>query len=230
MVVLLLGASGKLGTKLSEELLNQDIIFYDPSSKECDITQPNSLKRYILDISPDIIIHSAGFVDTKGCEDNKQKCLEVNVLSTYHLTKICREKNIRLVYISSEYVFNGSEEEYTPNSGLNPMNTYGLSKASSEFIVKTLNNYLIIRSPFVRYETFPYEFAFTDQYTSRQYLDKIPKDIIKLSLSLKIGISHIVGKYQSLYELALETNPKISPSTTFPEFKSLLPLNLKLVK
>jgi len=230
MVVLLLGGSGKLGIKLSKELSNKNITFYNPDSKECNITDYNNLEKYIIKTSPDIILHSAGFVDTKGCEEDRQKCLDVNVLSTYYLAKICRKNNIRLVYISSEYVFNGADEEYTPNSSLNPISVYGLSKASSEFIVKTLKNYLIIRSPFVRYETFPYEFAFTDQYTSRQYLGNISEDIITHSLSSKNGVIHIVGKYQSLYDLALETNPNVLPSTTFTELRSVLPLNLKLVE
>jgi|MDSZ01.2.fsa_nt_gb dTDP-4-dehydrorhamnose reductase len=228
--LLVLGGSGKLGKFLLEELnLTPKIQYNAPSSLECDITDFNQLESVIKTFTPNIIIHTAGFVDTTGCENDKQKCLDINVLGTLNVVKLCRKYSIRLVYISSEYVFDGTKSSYTPESALKPINTYGISKACGELIVKTLDNYLIIRAPFIRKSTFPYEYAFIDQYTCRQYVDEISSDIIKNTLSKTVGIVHIVGKYQSVYELAKKTNPNVKPIQINEDLKQVLPTYLNLI-
>lgn len=229
--VLLFGASGNLGKGLKHILNKQKITHITPSREQCDITDFDKVYSFINTTQPNIIIHSAGYVDTEGCEQNKQLCLDNNVLGTFNIVKVCRSNNIRLIYISSEYVFPGNcFDTYTPHSIPNPKNTYGISKTCSEFLVKTLNNYLVIRAPFIRDNIFPYEYAFIDQHTSRQYICQITEDIINASLSDNIGIKHIVGEYQSVYDLAKLTNPKVKSIKTPDNLKKILPLNLNLVE
>lgn len=227
--ILLLGGSGKLGKYLVKELnITPDTEYLAPTHKECDITNYKQLKNVIHEYQPNIIIHAAGFVDTQGCENDKQKCLDINVGGTYNIVKVCRRYHIKLVYISSEYVFEGLDIPYTPQSSPKPINTYGISKACGELVTKTLDNHLIIRAPFIRTPSFPYEYAFTDQYTCRQYVNKISSDIIKNTLSKIVGIVHIVGKYQSVYELAKETNPNVKPIQMNGDLKQILPTYLNL--
>jgi len=226
--ILLLGATGKLGKHLVNQINYLKINLTTPTHKECPIEDYNKLYNNIVKQKPNIIIHAAGYVNTEGCEKNKQRCLDSNVLGTFNIVKICRSLNIRLIFISSEYVFSGEEKEYTINSKVNPKNTYGISKVCGEFIVKTLDNYLVIRSPFIRDTKFPYEYAFQDQFTSRQYIHQIVDKILNLSLSNNIGIKHIVGKYQSVYDLAKQSKPDVKPIKTPTNLKKLLPMNLNL--
>lgn len=227
--ILILGGSGKLGKEVTKSLNKIKCNFIAPTHTECDITNFNSLENIIKLEKPNIIFHSAGLIDTEKCETDRQLCLDVNVIGTYNIIKCCRKYNIRLVFMSSEYVFSGEEEKYSCNSAINPKNIYGLSKGCGELMVKTLDDYLIIRSPFIRSVTFPYEFAFNDQFTSRQYVHQIVDDIIDYIFSSKRGIYHIVGKYQSVYELALETNSNVKPISTPEKLREVLPMKLNLI-
>ena len=226
--ILLLGATGKLGVHLVNQINHLKINLLTPTHKECPIENYNTLYNTIKNEKPNIIIHAAGYVNTEGCENDKQLCLDSNVLGTFNIAKICRLLNIKLVFISSEYVFGGDEDEYTISSKVNPKNTYGISKACGEFIVKTLDNYLVIRAPFIRDKKFPYKYAFKDQFTSRQYVHQIVDKIINLSLSNEIGIKHIIGKYQSVYDLAKQSKPDVKPINTPEKLKNILPMNLNL--
>ena len=228
--ILLLGGSGKLGTELQNELNKKSINYIAPSHSDCDIENLHQLFQIIQKEQPTVIIHSAGCIDTEKCETDKQYCLDVNVIGTYNVIKCCRSLNIRLVFISSEYVFNGKTSAvYSKDSGIDPINSYGLSKGCGELMTKTLNNYLIIRSPFIRSTTFPYDNAFIDQYTTRQYIHEITKEIIEYAVSEEIGVHHIVGTYQSVYELAKQTNKNVKPISTPDKLKNILPMELRLV-
>ena len=142
---------------------------------------------------------------------------------------MCRARSIKLVYISSDNVFDGLSKKYFPGSPLCPKNVYGLSKASSEFMVRTLNNYLVIRAPFLRTEKFIYENAFVDQFTVRQYVDKAAKDIVECIGKNLSGIKHISGKYQSVYDLAKQTKSTVGKAKTPKALKDILPMELNLV-
>ena len=229
MKIVLLGATGRLGRYLVKELQNRDLDFSTPTHEECSIEYMDHLENMLETYKPDLIIHSAGFVDTERCEEQRDLCLETNVLGTYNIVKLCSENKIRLAFISSEYIFSGEDEEYSINSALTPKNVYGLSKACGEFMVKTLEDYVILRAPFIRSPQFPYPFAFADQFTCRRYVHDTTKDIIDYSISNDQGIKHILGKYQSVYELAKETKDDVMPMNTSEDLKKLLPTNLKLI-
>jgi len=223
--IILFGGSGHLGSNILKNLK-----CISPRHNEIDLSKYCDLEKNPIFSDANTIVHSAGYVDTEGCEDDPNKCLENNVMTTYNLVKICRSKNIKLVYISSEYVFDGESLEYRPSSPVSPKNIYGLCKASSEFIVKTLKNYLIIRAPFIRTDKFMYPSAFKDQYTVRQYVDKVAKDIAQCITGGETGIKHIVGKYQSVYELAKKTNPNVVGIETPEHLQKILPMKLNLVE
>jgi len=230
MKIFLLGGTGKLGRRLIEVLKRKNIDFFSPTHSECEIEDIEQIRKYIEIEKPNVILHSAGFVDTLKAEVSREKCVEVNVLGTYNIVYLCREYGIRLVYISTEYVFSGEEDVYVPSSSMDPKNIYGLTKGCGELIVRTLNDYIIIRSPFIRDVVFPYEQAFTNQYTSRQYVHEITEDIINCSVSNEIGIKHIVGKYQSVYELAKQTKPDVGGIELSKDMEKYIPLKLNLIE
>ena len=224
MRILVLGGSGSLGTHLCNGLKDRNIVFDSPSSAECDITNPKD--KYFRDV--DIVIHSAGYVNTMKAEQDREKCIDVNVLGTNNVVSLCRKFNKRLVYISSEYVFSGKISPYTAESGVDPINVYGMTKACGELLVKTLSDYLIIRSPFIRDTIFNHKCAFHDQYTNRQYVHEIVDDILSLSIEPIIGVKHIVGKHQSVLELAKQTKNDIVGVSMPDSIKGIVPCKLEL--
>ena len=227
MKILLLGGSGNLGGQIKLKLSRRNIKFNSPDKKECNVKRLGTIENYIRDA--DVVIHAAGFINLLDAENHPEECIDINVLGTHNVVKMCRFYQKRLVYISTDTVFSGDNPPYTINSGVNPKNVYGMTKACGELLVKTLKNYLIIRPPFIRDTIFNHNKAFSNQYTSRQYVDKIVDDIIDVSITEDIGTKHIVGKYQTILELARETKSEIE-SIEIPEnLKSILPSRLELI-
>ncbi len=229
MKVLLFGGTGILGKQITKKLEMGEHDFLSLGSANCSIDDSFDVYDTIIEYDPDIVIHCAGFVNTAEAEKYPDRCIEVNVNGTSNIVGVCRTLDKRLVYISSEYVFDGSEDEYTTESGLKPIGVYGLTKACGELIVKTLENHMIIRAPFWRDETFNVPKAFKDQYTCRQYVHEVVDDILSASFSKEVGVKHIVGKYQSLYDLAIETKPEIEGIDMPEKFRGILPMKIKLI-
>lgn len=227
MKILLLGGSGTLGEQIKLKLSERNIDFCSPIRKECNIKLPETIGKHIQ--NADVVIHAAGFVNLLDAEKYPEKCIDINVLGTHNVVKMCRFYKKRLVYISTDTVFSGDNPPYTINSGVNPKNVYGMTKACGELLVKTLKNYLIIRPPFIRDTIFNHNKAFSNQYTSRQYVDKIVDDIIDVSITEDIGTKHIVGKYQTILELARETKSEIEGIEIPENLKNILPVNLELI-
>jgi dTDP-4-dehydrorhamnose reductase len=138
------------------------------------------------------------------------KCMETNVVGTFNIIKSINENNIKLVHISTEHVFDGEKGDYTTNDLINPITKYAKSKAAAEIIATMYSNSLIIRTSFYSH-TFPYEKAFTDQWTTKDYIDIIAPKILKLALSDKKGIHHCCSKKRTIYDIAKIRNPNVKP-------------------
>ena len=226
--VFITGGSGALGKVLIKQL-KTGLEFYDvlsPSSKDCNILDFKNLESIIKKYSPNIIIHLAAFVDTFGCENDIKKAIDVNVIGTANLVKLCLDIDCTFVYISSEYVFSGEKGNYTTTDRLDPLNVYGKTKASSEYLVSTLPDYKIIRAPFIR-KIYPK--VFTDQYCSRYFIDEISAKIIKNIFFNYDNITHIASERMSLYDLYLKKGIKAEPILMSEEQKKTLPKDTSLI-
>jgi dTDP-4-dehydrorhamnose reductase len=225
MKIFITGGSGYLGQKLIKSLLSDHIV-YAPDKEECNVTYLENINTVIKPFSPELVIHLAAFVDTFGCENDIKKALDINVTGTINVTKACSDLNCKLVYISSEYVFNGDKGNYSIEDRLDPINVYGKTKAAAEYIVSTLLNYQIIRAPFIR-QIYPK--VFTDQYCSRYFLDEIVEKIINNIFNNKEKIVHISSERMSLYDLYLKKGIKAEPITMSEEQKRTLPKDTSLI-
>lgn len=201
MIILLTGGSGRLGSEL--ETLIKGIIA--PSSTELDIKNPVSINNNINLYQPDIIVHAAAYTDVSNAENDRENCWRTNVEGTRNLARACSKFQIPLIYISTDYVFYGDTGNYKEDDSLGPVcNYYSLSKLVAEEIVKTLEDYLIIRTSF-RPREWAYPKAFHDLYTSQDYVDIIAPDIALAIMNyekINYKIVHIARERKSAYELA----------------------------
>ena len=219
MNLLLTGGSGLLGSELIKTYYafpdicykhNINSLLKAPSSEELDICTFDSCKSAIEKYKPNIIIHAAAFTSPPRCNQNPQKARNTNIMGTVNLLNACENynKNIKFVYISTDYVFDGKKGSYSPDDLINPVNKYAITKAAGELAVKTYDNHLIIRTSFCE-KQFPYEKAFVDQYTSRDYIDIIAPLILEHSISNKTGIIHVGTERKTVYELAAKRKPDV---------------------
>ncbi|MGC9977059.1 MAG: dTDP-4-dehydrorhamnose reductase [Syntrophales bacterium] len=147
MKVLILGHKGMLGSDLFLRLL----AFHDVTGRDIDdfdITSLEDCQKVISDTEPDIVINAAAYTDVDGCESNRDKCFSVNAKGVKNITLSCRERGIRIVHFSTDYVFDGKKQEpYLEDDTCCPINVYGQSKLAGEQHLKQLSdNFLLIRS------------------------------------------------------------------------------------
>ena len=154
MKVLVTGVKGQLGYDVVNELEKQNIEAVGVDIKEMDITDSASVNKVIKEVNPDAVIHCAAWtaVDAAEDEDKKEKVKLVNVDGTQNIANVCKELDIKMMYISTDYVFNGEgTEPWQPDcKDYAPQNVYGQTKLDGELAVaNTLNKYFIVRIAWV---------------------------------------------------------------------------------
>lgn len=153
MTVLVTGAKGQLGRELTNLLKQQNIDFIAYDSQEMDITDFDKTLSIIKDIKPSVVYHCAAYTAVDLAEDEgKEMNYLVNVDGTKNVAQACKEVGATLVYISTDYVFDGKTREtpYMETDKTSPINEYGKAKLLGEQAVQEiLNNYYIIRTSWV---------------------------------------------------------------------------------
>lgn len=198
MRVLLLGSSGTLGKELQK--LNADIIC--PTHSECNIDVRGEIHNIFGIHKPDIVIHAAAVIDNRLIEKNPIKALETNIIGSANIAICCLYYNIRLVYISTDYVYSdGSHGNYKETDPLQPFNLYASTKLGGEMSVKAVKNHLIIRTSFGK-NTFDYKEAFTDKWSSKCYVDEIAPMILEAAMSPLTGVLNLGTERKTLFDHA----------------------------
>jgi dTDP-4-dehydrorhamnose reductase len=133
MRVTLFGASGLLGQELVHELSSEQDQLTAPSSKDADLRDRARVREVIQDSPPDWILLSAAYTDVDGCESNRDLAFAVNCEGAVNVAEAAREAGSRLLFVSTDYVFDGSKRSpYETSDPRNPASVYGESKARAE--------------------------------------------------------------------------------------------------
>lgn len=142
MKILITGASGMLGADLQAVLSpDHELVLTDVAGDviPMDITDPESVMSVMEEHRPDVVIHSAAYTDVDGCERDPDKAFLVNGTGTKNVAAACREFDASMVYISTDFVFDGEKgEPYTENDPTNPLGAYGASKLAGETHVRDI--------------------------------------------------------------------------------------------
>lgn len=154
MKVLVTGVKGQLGFDVVNELKEKNIEAVGVDIEEMDITDKASVDKVIKEVNPDAVIHCAAWtaVDAAEDEDKQKKVKLVNVNGTQNIADVCKELDIKMMYISTDYVFNGEgTEPWQPDcKDYAPQNVYGQTKLDGELAVaNTLDKYFIVRIAWV---------------------------------------------------------------------------------
>ena len=199
--ILLTGGTGLLGT----ELLKLDAEIGAPGRNDLNIIDDAAVARYIADYHPDVIIHAAAITDNREIEDDPSEALDVNIHGIASIAKACLGMRIRLVYLSTDYVYSGDRGNYSESDEVAPTNLYAWTKLAGEVAVRAVPNHLIIRTSFGD-NYFPYPVAFSDKWSSKEYVDLIALDILEAARSPLTGIINIGGPRRTIYEYAVTRN------------------------
>lgn len=149
--ILVTGASGQLGHDVVEEIRRRGLACDAPTSEEMDITDQDSVLDWIGTACPQAVIHCAAYTAVDKAEDEAELCWRVNVEGTRNVARACWDTGSKMVYISTDYVFDGSgSEPWETGDKTGPLNVYGESKLAGEQMVRAiLDDYFIVRISWV---------------------------------------------------------------------------------
>jgi dTDP-4-dehydrorhamnose reductase len=208
--ILVTGANGQLGYDVVKELQKQNIECYGASRQDFDIVDFEATEKFITNYMPDAVIHCAAYTAVDKAEDEQGLCYLVNASATENIAEICRKINAPMLYISTDYVFDGIKEGfYEVDDKPNPINVYGKTKLLGEQAVqRILNKYFIVRISWV-FGEHGNNFVKTmlrlgkerkeinvvsDQYGSPTYTADLAPLLIEMIQTDRYGIYHVTNE------------------------------------
>ena len=222
------GGNGRFATVLKKAVNSKN--YYFPSKSQMNILNLKSLEKYLRIKKPKYFIHVAALSRPMGIHDKKiSKSIDMNIIGTCNVVKVCEKMKIKLIYFSTGYVYPGVRGNYNENDAVKPINKYAISKLGGECAVKMYDNSLILRIIMCE-KPFIHKFAFHDVKTNFIFQNDVAKMIPKL-LNKK-GIINIGGKTQTVYNFAKKYNKKIrkiSGKKIFPPNPSMSLKKLKKI-
>jgi dTDP-4-dehydrorhamnose reductase len=206
MRLLLIGGSGSLGTEIQNQVkeLKLNICIDAPSHKELDMCNPKSIIPYVQR-EYDKIMLLAGEKNQTVIELDSYHALRTNIQGISNVVEALQISNsfTQLVYISTGYVYKGNSRYHKEDDGVFPCNKYAWSKLGGECAVRMLNKnqHLIIRCEFSK-QPWHRDWAYTDQFTSREEIEVVTYKICKLTVKGATGTYNVGGKRKSVYQYA----------------------------
>ncbi|MFT8342077.1 MAG: dTDP-4-dehydrorhamnose reductase [Clostridium beijerinckii] len=253
-MLLVTGVNGQLGFDVIKELRKRSIECLGISRGDLDITDKNAVCEYISKLNPECVIHCAAYTAVDKAEDEREICYKVNVDGTENIAKACKNIDSKMIYISTDYVFNGKSDTILDVDGYkDPLSVYGKTKYQGELKVQALlSKYFIVRTSWV-FGINGSNFVKTmlklgkqkeslnvvcDQIGSPTYTVDLASLLCDMAISERYGIYHATNEgFCSWAEFATEIMEKanldciINPIPTSEyQSKAIRPLNSKLSK
>jgi dTDP-4-dehydrorhamnose reductase len=185
-----------------------------------DITKVDELRGLLLKEKPDVIVHMAALGDVDLCEKDKELAWRTIIRPSVEIMRLASNTNPFIIYLSTDYVFDGEKGNYMENDVPNPVNYYGLTKLMGEIIFSSYPRYAIVRASsiygfgpgrtnFAKYlieslNAGKVVKALVDQYTSPTQASLLGKAILEIAERGMAGIFHVVGERMSRYEFAIK--------------------------
>ena len=196
--IVVTGGSGRFAQSLKK--IKSKYKFIYPKKKSLDITKTKSIKNFLRKERPKSVLHLAGLSRPMSIHDkNIKKSIDLNIIGTSNLVKVCSELKIKLIYFSTSYVYPGKKGNYTEQDAVLPWNNYGWTKLGGESAVQMYKNSLILRVCMTE-KPFLHKRAFANVKLNFIFHDELSKILIKL-LNKK-GIINLGGPTRTVYNFA----------------------------
>ena len=199
------GGSGRFGQVFKKIQTKEKIYF--PKKQQLNIENFESIKKYLNKINPTYLIHAAGLSRPMNIhEKDISKSININIIGTANIVKACKEKNIKLIYFSTNHVYPGIKGNYKEKDPILPINKYAVSKFGGECSVQMYSNSLILRICMTE-KPFVHKKAFNDVETNFMYHETLAKNLVKLID--KKGIINVGGEKNTVLNFAKKNNKNV---------------------
>ena len=214
------GGSGRFGQVFKKIQTKEKIYF--PKKQQLNIENFELIKRYLNKINPTYLIHAAGLSRPMNIhEKDISKSININIIGTANIVKACKEKNIKLIYFSTNHVYPGIKGNYKEKDPILPINKYAVSKFGGECSVQMYSNSLILRICMTE-KPFVHKKAFNDVETNFMYHETLAKNLVKLID--KKGIINVGGEKNTILNFAKKNNKNIGKISAKKVFGKNYPL------
>ena len=218
--IVITGGDGRFAQILKRNNKKLNILY--PNKKELNILDVDSIKRYLKKNKPQYLIHAAALSRPMNIHDKQiSKSIDLNIIGTSNIVKICSDFKIKLIYFSTGYVYEGRVGNYKETDPVLPVNNYAWSKLGGECAVAMYKHSLILRITMCE-KPFVHEYAFHDINANFIFHEEVVKIIPKILD--KTGVLNIGGKIQSIYSFAKKTNKNVKKKSG----KKLFPKNVSM--
>ena len=218
--VVITGGEGRFAKIFKRD--NKKLNTFYPNKKELNILNLNSIKKYLKKNKPKYLIHAAALSRPMNIHDRQiSKSIDLNIIGTANIVKVCSELKIKLIYFSTGYVYEGKIGNYKETDSVLPINNYARSKLGGECAVSMYKRSLILRITMCE-KPFLHEYAFHDINSNFIFHEEVVKIIPKILD--KTGILNVGGKIQSIYSFAKKTNKNVKKKSG----KKLFPKNVSM--
>ena len=225
--ILITGGNGRFAKVLKEKNTSLNLKFL--SKRDLNILNLKSIEKNIIKYKPSILIHTAGL--SRPLEQHNKnivKSINLNIIGTANIVKICKKFNVKLIYFSTNYVYECVKGNYKETDGIKPINNYGLSKMGGESSVLMYKNSLVLRIQMIE-KPFTFKKAFTNVYSNYMFHEDMVKILSKLINYY--GIINVGGKSRSAYQFAKLHNKKtLKAKNIDKKYPSKQTMNLNRLK
>jgi len=224
--ILVTGGKSRFAKNL--KTIKSNYNFYYTNKNQFNILNYSSIKKKLNKVKPYCVLHLAGLSRPMKIHDKDiSKSINLNIIGTCNLVKACSELNIKIIYFSTSYVYEGVKGNYKETDAVLPWNNYAWSKLGGESAVQMYKNSLILRvcmteKPFIHKE------AFSNVNTN--FIFHLDAAKIFIKLIKKKGIINLGGKSQTIYNFAKKYNKKIKKKISKGSFPLKQNMNLTKLK
>lgn len=239
MRVLVTGVKGQLGHDVMEELAKRGYEGIGVDVEEMDITDPEKVEQVITESNVDAVVHCAAWTAVDAAEEKEELCRKINAGGTENIAKVCEKLDIKMMYFSTDYVFNGNgTRPWEPDDPYDPLDVYGKTKAEGEeAVIAHVKKYFILRIAWVfginghnfvktmlnLAKTHDKLTVINDQIGTPTYTYDLARLVVDMILTDKYGKYHVTneGGYiswydftRAIFEEAGITNVTVTPVTS----------------
>tara|TARA_B100001063_G_C16624586_1_gene482494 strand:+ start:204 stop:902 length:699 start_codon:yes stop_codon:yes gene_type:complete len=221
--ILITGGKSRFAAELKKTKTKFNLIFCD--KKKLNICLAKSIEKKLIKHKPDYVLHLAGFSrPMKTHETNIVKSIDLNIIGTSNVVKECSKRKIKLIYLSTNYLYPGIKGNYKETDSLMPWNNYGWSKLGGESAVQMYKNSLILRCALTEFP-FKHKNAFSDVRSNFIY----HKDFIPILFKMisKKGVFNIGEKTETIFNFVKRENKKIKKIKSEGKMPKRVDMNLK---
>ena len=223
--IIVTGSNGRFG-KILQNLNNKNFVFRN--KKQLNILSSLSIEKNLKKFKPKYILHLAGLSRPMKIHDEDiNRSINLNIIGTCNLVKEASKLGIKVIYLSTSYVYPGTKGNYNENDALKPWNNYSWSKLGGECAVQMYKNSLIVRLCMTE-KPFIHSRAYANVKSNFIFQEEAAKLILKILH--KKGVINVGGPSQSIYNFAKKYNKKITKIYSKGEFPKKVDMSLSKLR